>query len=327
MGERVYAVKVALDPTAAQQRVLASHAGASRFVFNRMLAEVKSTLDARAWETRLLGGPVTDPQGWSLAALRRTWNANKHLWAPWWEEVSKEAFNHGLQALSDALNNWADSRKGTRQGRLAGFPKFRSRNRAALSFSYTTGALSPQQRPHQRAVAPYRTGPHPRTPRPARQCDSSRQRACTQSDGVVAAGPLVVCVHRHRHRRPGRTRQALRRGWWRRWCQPSDCCHHPRRHPSAAHPTTSRSCRPTAQDGRAAAQGRTPTARLRTVADHDAAYPPATRPYHRCPQRRHPQGHHAPVDDGRHGCHRTSERGRDGRTQTRQRSARPWVQP
>jgi len=143
MGERLYAVKVALDPTPAQERLLASHAGASRFVFNRMLAEVKSTLDARAWETRLLGGPVTDPQGWSLAALRRTWNANKHLWAPWWEEVSKEAFNHGLQALSDALNNWADSRKGTRQGRPAGFPEFRSRNRAALSFSYTTGAFRP----------------------------------------------------------------------------------------------------------------------------------------------------------------------------------------
>lgn len=63
VGERLHAVKVALDPTAAQQRALASHAGAARFVFNRMLAEVRTTLDARTWETRLLGGPLTDPQG------------------------------------------------------------------------------------------------------------------------------------------------------------------------------------------------------------------------------------------------------------------------
>lgn len=143
MGERLYAVKVALDPTPAQQRALSSHVGAARFVFNRMLAEVKTTLDARAWETRLLGGPVTEPQGWSLPALRRTWNANKHEWAPWWSEVSKEAFNHGLQALSDALHNWADSRHGKRAGAKMAFPRFRSRNRTALSFSYTTGAFRP----------------------------------------------------------------------------------------------------------------------------------------------------------------------------------------
>ena len=96
MGERVYAVKVALDPTPAQERLLASHAGAARLVFNRMLAEVKSTLDARTWERRLLAGPLTQVQGWSLAALRRTWNANKDVWAPWWYQVSKEAFNHGF---------------------------------------------------------------------------------------------------------------------------------------------------------------------------------------------------------------------------------------
>lgn len=142
MGERLYAVKVALDPTPTQQRLLASHAGAARFVFNRMLAEVKTTLTAREWERRLLGGSLTDVQGWSLAALRRTWNANKHVWAPWWGEVSKEAFNHGLTALADSLDNWAASRAGTRKGRPVGFPRFRGR-RAKRSFSYTTGSFRP----------------------------------------------------------------------------------------------------------------------------------------------------------------------------------------
>lgn len=141
-GARLYAVKVALDPSPTQARLLASHAGAARFVFNRMLAEVKSTLAAREWERRLLGGPLTQAQGWSLAALRKTWNANKDVWAPWWSEVSKEAFNHGLQALADALDNWATSRNGTRKGRSVGFPRFRGR-RAKRSFSYTTGSFRP----------------------------------------------------------------------------------------------------------------------------------------------------------------------------------------
>ncbi len=141
---RLYGVKVALDPSPAQQRLLRSHAGAARFVFNQMLAEVKLNLTAREWEKRLLGGCLTEVQGWSLPALRRTWNANKDVWAPWWPEVSKEAFNHGLQALSDALGNWADSRSGKRKGPKVGFPRFRGR-RARRTFSYTTGSFRPNR--------------------------------------------------------------------------------------------------------------------------------------------------------------------------------------
>ena len=39
-------VKVALDPTPAQQRLLLSHAGAARFAFNSGLAHIKAQLDA-----------------------------------------------------------------------------------------------------------------------------------------------------------------------------------------------------------------------------------------------------------------------------------------
>jgi len=135
------AYRFALDPTPAQQRSLASHVGAARKAFNSMLAEVKATLTAREWEQRLLGGCLTEAQGWSLPALRRTWNANKHRWAPWWRECSKEAFNTGLDSLARALGNWSDSRAGRRPGAKMGFPRFRKRGRGPQSVRFTTGAI------------------------------------------------------------------------------------------------------------------------------------------------------------------------------------------
>ncbi|OZG55465.1 transposase [Bifidobacterium tissieri] len=91
------AVRVALDPTPTQERLLVAHAGAARFAFNAGLAHVKAMIDVR-------GKPE-----WSLYALRRWWNANKDTLAvdgsgvPWWRENSKEAYNSGLEALSNAL--------------------------------------------------------------------------------------------------------------------------------------------------------------------------------------------------------------------------------
>ena len=58
------AVKVALDPTPAQERKLASHAGAARFAFNAGLAHVKDGIDSGL-----------KPE-WSYYALRKWWNAN-----------------------------------------------------------------------------------------------------------------------------------------------------------------------------------------------------------------------------------------------------------
>lgn len=40
------AVKIALDPTPAQERLLLSHAGGARFAYNAGLAHVKAALDA-----------------------------------------------------------------------------------------------------------------------------------------------------------------------------------------------------------------------------------------------------------------------------------------
>ncbi|NMM98014.1 IS607 family element RNA-guided endonuclease TnpB [Bifidobacterium olomucense] len=129
------AVKVALDPTSAQKRLLLSHAGTARFAFNAGLAHVREMLEAK------------EKPAWSLYALRRWWNANKDILAvdadgiPWWRENSKEAYSSGLEALSDALSNWSKSRKGQRKGRKVGFPRFKSKDKATPRFAYTTGSF------------------------------------------------------------------------------------------------------------------------------------------------------------------------------------------
>lgn len=127
------AVKVALDPTPAQERLLLSHAGAARFAFNAGLAHVKASIEAG------------EKPEWSLYGLRRWWNSNKDALAVgddgviWWSENSKEAYSSGLEALAKGLSNWSKSRKGARKGRRMGFPKFKIKDRATPRFAYTTG--------------------------------------------------------------------------------------------------------------------------------------------------------------------------------------------
>ena len=129
------AVKVALDPTPAQERLFLSHAGAARFAFNAGLAHVKEALEAG------------EKPEWSFYSLVRWWNASKDVLAvdadgvPWWAENSKEAANTGLRSLASALTNWSKSRRGERRGRKVGFPKFKAKSKAAPRFAYTTGAF------------------------------------------------------------------------------------------------------------------------------------------------------------------------------------------
>jgi putative transposase len=134
------AYRFALDPIAAQRRVLQSHCGAARFVFNWGLREVKRTLDARRFERQLLGGALTEPLSWTLPALRREWNRSKVEVAPWWAENSKEAYSSGLDALARALQAWSQSRHGERLGERVGFPRFRKRGHRD-SCRFTTGAI------------------------------------------------------------------------------------------------------------------------------------------------------------------------------------------
>ncbi|MGV9538195.1 IS607 family element RNA-guided endonuclease TnpB [Streptosporangium sandarakinum] len=136
------AYRYALDPTPGQAAALASHCGAARFAFNWGLALVKAALSQReAEESYGVPGEHLTQAPWSLYSLRRAWNAAKDRLAPWWADNSKEAYNSGLDNLARALKNWDSSRKGTRKGRAMGFPRFRSKHRAASSCRFTTGAI------------------------------------------------------------------------------------------------------------------------------------------------------------------------------------------
>ena len=56
-------VKVALDPTPAQERRLLSHAGAARFAFNATLAHVKKAIESgenlNGLSTHFVNGGIT----------------------------------------------------------------------------------------------------------------------------------------------------------------------------------------------------------------------------------------------------------------------------
>lgn len=129
------AVKVALDPTPTQERLLLSHAGAARFAYNAGLDHVRAAIEAK------------EKPEWSLYGLRRWWNANKDTLAvtadgtPWWRENSKESYSSGLESLANALSNWSKSRKGERKGRRVGFPTFKAKDRQRPRFAYTTGSF------------------------------------------------------------------------------------------------------------------------------------------------------------------------------------------
>ena len=132
------AVKVRLDPTPSQERLMASHAGAARFAYNAGLAHVKEALDNG------------DPADWSHYGLIRWWNANKDELAVnrdtgevWWSQNSKEAYSMGLRSLARGFSNWSKSRKGQRKGKRIGFPKFKSKNTVAR-FAYSTGFTAPK---------------------------------------------------------------------------------------------------------------------------------------------------------------------------------------
>ena len=138
------AVRVALDPTPAQDRALRSHAGAARVAFNWGLARVKANLSQREAEKShaIAEADLTPYVDWSFYGLRKAWNGAKDTVAPWWAENSKEAYATGLERLARALKSWSTSRAGKRKGAKVGFPRFRSKHRAVPSVRFTTGAVS-----------------------------------------------------------------------------------------------------------------------------------------------------------------------------------------
>jgi putative transposase len=120
------AYRFALDPTAAQQRALRSHAGAARFAWNWALARCRERYAAeRRW--------------YSGTELHRLWNAAKKAGPAlgWWGENSKCCYQEAFRNLDRALSDFVKSRKGQRKGKKLGFPKFKKRGRSRDSFRLT----------------------------------------------------------------------------------------------------------------------------------------------------------------------------------------------
>ncbi|TDD43036.1 IS607 family element RNA-guided endonuclease TnpB [Saccharopolyspora elongata] len=142
MSTVLQAYRFALAPNPGQESALRSHCGAQRFAYNWGLGLIKANLDQRKAEASydLDDDELTPSVSWSAYSLRKDWNQAKHTVAPWWNENSKEAYSSGLANLATALKNWSDSKKGMRQGRKLGFPRFKGR-REGLSCRFTTGSF------------------------------------------------------------------------------------------------------------------------------------------------------------------------------------------
>jgi len=147
------AYRFALDPTPAQERMLRSHAGASRFAYNWGNARIIKALDARKAEEAAGGEAKTKVPGhFDLCKQWTSWK-DEHADDPEPAEGERrtstawvgENFVGTYQAaLRDAAKAWGDffkSAKGERKGRRLGRPRFKKRGKARDSFQVHGGTL------------------------------------------------------------------------------------------------------------------------------------------------------------------------------------------
>jgi putative transposase len=119
----IQAYRFALDSAPAQERVLRSHAGASRFAWNWGLAKCRRRYEAEG-------------KWYSAVDLHKLWNAEKKAdpALAWWGENSKCAYQEAFRDLDRALRDFVKSRKGGRKGKRLGFPRFKKRGKCPDSF-------------------------------------------------------------------------------------------------------------------------------------------------------------------------------------------------
>jgi len=189
-GWTAQAYRFALDPTPAQVRAFRSHAGGARKAHNTMLAAVKAVLDQRHAERSygIADDELTPSLNWSLAGLRKAWNARKHEVAPWWAENSKEAYNTGLDALARGLDAWSKSRQGARAGKTVGFPRFKTA-RSRRSVRFTTGTIRVEtDRHHVTLPRLGRIKTHESTRKLARRIENGTARILSATVSEDSAG-------------------------------------------------------------------------------------------------------------------------------------------
>lgn len=117
----IRAHKIRLNPTTEQEAYLRKAAGTKRFVYNW-------TLDRWKW---------AKSQGiaaYGMMAAKKEFNAIKGDQFPWVYEVAKDVAEGAFVDMGKALANYFDWKKGKRKGKKVGFPKFKSKKKAKLSF-------------------------------------------------------------------------------------------------------------------------------------------------------------------------------------------------
>jgi putative transposase len=126
----IQAYRFALDPTPAQERMLCSHAGAARFAWNWGLAKCQELYEAEG-------------KWYSGIDLHKLWNAQKKAdpALAWWAENSKCSYQEAFRDVDRALRDFTASRKGIRQGRRVGFPRFKKRGKCRDSFRFGSGVM------------------------------------------------------------------------------------------------------------------------------------------------------------------------------------------
>lgn len=139
--------KFCLDPSAAQCRDLAQHAGAARFAFNQCLQMVKTGLTQR----KLDPNAAVPWTGFDLVNAFNAWKKTEDAGRAfvvdtkgltdivvaglaWRSTVCQQVFEEAAIDLGRALAAWSDNRSGKRNGRGFGFPQFKKKSAASASF-------------------------------------------------------------------------------------------------------------------------------------------------------------------------------------------------
>lgn len=140
------AYRFALDPTPAQARMLASHAGAARFAFNWGNAAITGALDARQAEKEATGEATTKMPGhFDLCKAWTAWKDEHAADAPpadggrstntaWVGENFSGTYQAALRDVAKAWSDFFASRSGKRGGRRVGRPRFKKRGKCRDSF-------------------------------------------------------------------------------------------------------------------------------------------------------------------------------------------------
>ena len=189
----IQAYRFALDPSAAQERALRSHAGAARFAWNWGLARCQERYEAEG-------------KWYSAIDLHKLWNVVKKAdpALAWWGENSKCSYQEAFRDLDRALRDFTASRK----GRRVGFPRFKKRGKCRDSFRFGSGVMrccgAAVTLPRLGAV-----GTHESTRKLARRVDNGTARILSATVSRTAQRWFVsftVEVDRAvpgRHARPG----------------------------------------------------------------------------------------------------------------------------